>query len=83
MNKVNVKNLYPLGILRGATHLGMQMLLHLHERRKKPVDIMDLSSKVRCTCCLLAKLNDCQKLLRTYLPPETASLALIAQDLAF
>ena len=29
------------------------MLLHPHERRKKPVDIVNLSSKVRCTYRLL------------------------------
>lgn len=50
--------LHPFSILRGATHLRMQILLHSHERRKKPVALVDLSSKVRCTCRLLTGLND-------------------------
>ncbi len=48
MKRINQK--YPFSILRGATHLGMQRLLNPYERRKKPMDIMDLNAKVRCTC---------------------------------
>ena len=74
MNTVNPCNplnpLYLFSILRGATHLGMQMLQNPHERRKKPLDIIDLSSKVRCTCRLLIKLNDYNPLIDLNPPPD-------------
>ncbi len=57
-----IERMYPFSILRGATHLGMYMLLNPHERRKRPLDIIDLSSKVRCTCRLLKKLNDYERI---------------------